>query len=672
MSTETEIDRLLVRLVGDATSYQRMLNEAQTGIKKTADVTEREGKRIERLAASLRTFGQGIRGAGAAMSLAITTPLLAISGAASHASMSFEQSLQRLRSLVGLSAEEISTFRGEVLQLSAATGKAPLELVATYEAITSGGLKGKAAMEALVISAKASSIGMGDAATIGRTASLAMTAYGVANLSAADAVDILRAAAEAGNAEASQFAPVMGRLLPVAENLGIEFDQVAGTIAFMTRLTGDASLAATGLSGIMRKLQGSGLSPEVLKELGGQSALDKIKKVFRDDGMVAGINALTAALAKSGIPLNKFMSDAEGMNAMLMLTGSSAADFKTVLETTANSVGQVDARFKEWEETMGAKMAKAMAGTQAMMIKLGDMLAPIVQKLTQWGLGAMEVWNMLTPEMQKVAVVVLAVAAAIGPLLVGFGTMSVMISSVISGFVALSSAITFLLPLAPMIMGIVVAIAALGVALYHMRGPIIEVFNDLKKYFSDTIAGMTAALRSGEIELAWEIVMTQIKLTFLQVITDMTMHLLGFMKLFTLVNPGLALIVRDLASKTTVKLGIETFTTQLKLNSLTDEALRKGAEAAAEAAADAAGGSVGGTGPAATAFKEGKYYASEGVQATTVGSAEAMARVSAYRSLSEGSAAERTAKGVEEVVGILEQIRDMGGGLSPAALAESA
>ncbi|MFA5376325.1 MAG: phage tail tape measure protein [Dehalococcoidia bacterium] len=671
MSTETEIDRLLVRLVGDATSYQKMLNDAQTGARRTADTVEREGKRIERFAASLRTFGQGVRGAGAAMSLAITTPLLAISGAASHASMSFEQALQRLRSLVSMSREDIDSFRETALKMAANLGQSPIDIVNTFESISSGGIKGAAALDALEASAKASSIGMGDMQTIGRAASLALATYGEESLKASEAIEMVWKAADRGLAEASGFASVFGKILPAAKAAKLEFGETAGTLSALTLAYGETATAATALSSMISKIRGAGVSPKIIKQMEASGySMKELQKVFADQGIVEGIKYLDAMFAKTGITQLQFFSDKEAENAFNVLRDSK--QFASIVDDVSQSVGGINSRYKEWEETMGAKMAKAMAGTQAMMIKLGDMLAPIVQKLTQWGLSAMEVWNMLTPEMQKVAVVVLAVVAAIGPLLVGFGTMAVMISSVISGFVALSSAITFLLPLAPMIMGIVVAIAALGVALYHMRGPIIEVFNDLKKYFSDTIAGMTAALRSGEIELAWEIVMTQIKLTFLQVITDMTMHLLGFMKLFTLVNPGLALIVRDLASKTTVKLGIETFTTQLKLNSLTDEALRKGAEAAAEAAADAAGGSVGGTGPAATAFKEGKYYASEGVQATTVGSAEAMARVSAYRSLSEGSAAERTAKGVEEVVGILEQIRDMGGGLSPAALAESA
>jgi TP901 family phage tail tape measure protein len=570
-----------------------------------------------------------------------------------------------------MSREDIDSFRETALKMAANLGQSPIDIVNTFESISSGGIKGAAALDALEASAKASSIGMGDMQTIGRAASLALATYGEESLKASEAIEMVWKAADRGLAEASGFASVFGKILPAAKAAKLEFGETAGTLSALTLAYGETATAATALSSMISKIRGAGVSPKIIKQMEASGySMKELQKVFADQGIVEGIKYLDAMFAKTGITQLQFFSDKEAENAFNVLRDSK--QFASIVDDVSQSVGGINSRYKEWEETMGAKMAKAMAGTQAMMIKLGDMLAPIVQKLTQWGLSAMEVWNMLTPEMQKVAVVVLAVVAAIGPLLVGFGTMAVMISSVISGFVALSSAITFLLPLAPMIMGIVVAIAALGVALYHMRGPIIEVFNDLKKYFSDTIAGMTAALRSGEIELAWEIVMTQIKLTFLQVITDMTMHLLGFMKLFTLVNPGLALIVRDLASKTTVKLGIETFTTQLKLNSLTDEALRKGAEAAAEAAADAAGGSVGGTGPAATAFKEGKYYASEGVQATTVGSAEAMARVSAYRSLSEGSAAERTAKGVEEVVGILEQIRDMGGGLSPAALAESA
>ena len=441
MSSEVELERMIVRLLGDSMGFEQMLRTAQTEARRAAGDIEREATKIEKITKSIQGFGttisgfgRSMRSVGAQMSMMITAPLAGMGTMATHMSIGFETALQRLVSLVGFSGEEVQGLRGELLALAQESGKAPAELVATYEAITSGGLKGKAAMEALVVAAKASSIGMGDAATVGRTASLAMTAYGEANLGAVRATEILRAAAEAGNAEASQFAPVMGRLLPVAEELGIEFEEVAGSIAYMTRMTGDAALAATGLSGMMGKLQGLGLSKDVRDAIG-ESGLEDIQKTLADQGIQAALENLMGKLKGKGLSLMDFFTDKEALNAALMLTGDNTEALGMVLDSVKNSAGQIDEKFKAWEQTMGAQMAKSMAQFQALLIEIGGILAPVVSKLTGWGMSMVQFWNKLSPEMKEMAIWVAAVAAAAGPLITGFGTFFIIVGGAITAVI---------------------------------------------------------------------------------------------------------------------------------------------------------------------------------------------------------------------------------------------
>ena len=471
MAGELELERLIVRLLGDSTGYETMLRSAQQDARTAATAIKHEATQIEGIAKSLRVFGQSIQGIGRTirstgkyMSMAITAPLVGMGALATRESTQFETALQRLQSLVGLSSDQTQEFRKQVLELSATVGQTPTQLTAAYEAITSGGLRGKKAFDALTIAAKASSIGMGDVATVGRTASLAMEAYKASGLDAAEATEVLRAAAEAGNASAAQFAPVMGRLLPTAQNLGLEFHEVAGAIAYMTRSTGDASQAATGLAGMMSKIQGAGLREDIKKALGAQGLKD-IQKVFADQGLQAGLQKIQTFLEGKGFSLLDFFSDREAFNAALMMTGAGAKDLGDIIDSVANSAGKIDEKFSAWSETMGAKMARSMAGFSSMLIKMGDIVAPIMEQLTQWGMDIMDVWGNLSPEFQKIAVKVAAVAAAAGPVVIAFGTILTLIGGAAS---AIAGAITFITGGGGLIASLLLIPPALAAALFYL------------------------------------------------------------------------------------------------------------------------------------------------------------------------------------------------------------
>ena len=117
--------------------------------------------------------------------------------------------------------------------------------------VTSAGLRGAEAMEVLEMAAKGSAIGMGDTKEIARAVTAVMQAYGPETMSAAKAMDVLTATVREGNLEASELAPVLGRVVGLAAQMGVGFDQVGASIATFTRLGVDSAEAVTGLRGFL-------------------------------------------------------------------------------------------------------------------------------------------------------------------------------------------------------------------------------------------------------------------------------------------------------------------------------------------------------------------------------------------------------------------------------------
>jgi TP901 family phage tail tape measure protein len=399
MATEREVDRLVVRLMGDATSYKAMMKEAQR-------ITREASKVMGEIGSNLTKY--------------VTVPLVAMGAAAVKTFTDFEHSLSQIEGLVGLSSETVAGFREEILKLSPAVGKGPAELSEAMFFITSAGLRGKDALEALNASARASAAGLGETKSVADAVTSAMNAYGIQNVSATRATEILTAAVREGKAEASSFAPVLGQVLPTANELGVSFDQAAGAIAFLTKSTGSASLAATGLRGILAQIiRPTSDAQKALAEAG--MSVEQLRDSIKQRGLQATLVDLRNAFDAQGIPISRMFADIEGLNAVLQLTGPQAADAAKVIESVGKSAGIVDDAFAATQKTIKQQFNQAMADVQVALIRVGEelqkTLIPALQKAQQFIERGTAAWQRLTPEQKEAVVQFGFVAAAIGPVL---------------------------------------------------------------------------------------------------------------------------------------------------------------------------------------------------------------------------------------------------------------
>lgn len=426
MAGETEIERMVVRLIGDATQYQTMLREAQEATARAANEVKNAGTRMESVQRRLEAVGHSMTRVGRRMSLMVTAPLAGIAALATRESVGFGGALTKMQSLVGLSAEEVQGFREEILKLAPAVGKSPVELAEAMFFITSAGMRGAQALETLTITSKAAAMGMGDTKSVADAVTSAINAYGQANLSATQATEILTAAVKEGKSEASSFAPVMGQILPTANELGISFDQAAGAIAFMTKATGSAGIAATGLRGVMTQI----IRPNrQLTKLVPWLTTEWYKQSIAIRGLHPTLMLLKERLEEQHIPLSRVFSDIEGLNAVLQLTGPNAAVAAEVIRSVGESAGIVATGFQFWEATMGAGFAKRMAEIRVLLINLGEMLAPVMSNLIDWSTMLIRAWENMSPATQRVVAVMAALLAAIGPTLTILGTMAITIGA---------------------------------------------------------------------------------------------------------------------------------------------------------------------------------------------------------------------------------------------------
>lgn len=412
------------------------------------DMAEQAFRKFERSAQStvdsinnkLRTTGSSMRRFGRDASLYMTAPLALVGGAAFKMQKDFESSMTKIISLVGVSRKQVDEWTGKILELGPALGKSPRELADAMFFITSAGLRGAEALDVLQSSAKASAAGLGETKVVADLVTSAINAYGVENLSAAKATDILVAAVKEGKAEAPALAASLGQVLPIASEMGITFDQVGAAVAAMTRTGTEAATAAIQLRQIMNSLLNpTQQSEEALRKMG-TSGL-QLRSVIKEQGLLAAlleINTLTKQFGEDTVA--KVFPNIRALSGVLDLMGKNVEENVKIFESLADSLGIAESAFKTASETVEFKWNKAIAEGQQALTKLGkvltDTILPILENLVE-RLGSLVEWfDSLTESQKRMIVIIGGVVAALGPLSL---TLGLLVGSVLPGLITIGT-----------------------------------------------------------------------------------------------------------------------------------------------------------------------------------------------------------------------------------------
>nr|WP_246211419.1 phage tail tape measure protein [Phytoactinopolyspora alkaliphila] len=334
-----------------------------------------------------------------------------LKGAAGEA-IAFESALTKSTTLIGVSKDEMTEMGNAALRLSH-TGQGPIDLADALFFVQSAGLRGQQAMDVVEASAKAASIGLGDAATIADLTTSAINAYGSENLTAAQATDILIGSVREGKAEASELAGSMGQVLPIASEMGITFDQVGGAMAAMTRTGTGASEAATQLRSIMTSL----LKPsEGARDAMAQFGLsaDHLRGVIRDQGLFEGLMMVRNAVGDNEEALAAIFPNVRAFAGVLDLTGASAEANADIFRNMADTTGLLDTAFETWSQTSEAAIARFTSAAQSARIAAMEDLGKPLSFVLDTGTKLLQMFTDLPGPVRTTATVIVAVGAAVG------------------------------------------------------------------------------------------------------------------------------------------------------------------------------------------------------------------------------------------------------------------
>jgi len=286
------------------------LAKAQREIAKMQEQTKTFSQKFAAMGKKIQSVGASVSKVGGGLTKSVTLPIVGIGAAAAATAIEFESSMSKITGLVGIAADEVKAMESAVLDLAGRTAKAPQELADALFVITSAGLRGADAMDALEFAAKAGAAGLGETNDIARALAGTMNAYGSEVVDAARATDVIVATARAGNFETSQFAGALGRVLPFAKQAGSSVEDLGGAVALLTRTNGDAAQSVTQVQALFRSFVVPTQEAKKILDEVGLSAGD-LRDAISRDGLPAALQMLDERLGGNREQLGRLLGSSE-------------------------------------------------------------------------------------------------------------------------------------------------------------------------------------------------------------------------------------------------------------------------------------------------------------------------------------------------------------------------
>lgn len=393
--------------------------------------TQLSGGSYQPPGASLTAVGQGMQGSGqsigkvgTALTLGVTTPLVAAGTKAFSLSTGFETSSAKVSTLADTSVMSMEEIEAGIMELSRETGQGPAALTeALYETISATNNTADA-LAYTRIAAQAAIGGFTDTATAVDGLTTILNSYGQSGEAAMKKVaDEMLIAQNYGKTTFGELASSMGQVVPITAQLGIGTDVLMATMATLTKNGIRTSEAVTGLKAALSNIIKPSTEAEKAAE---RLGIEFSAAALQEKGFIPFLEDLKAKLAavpESAIAeYSELFGSVEGLNTMMVLTSETGAqDMKNAMDDMTQSAGATQSAYEKMMNTKGGEFQKALNELQIASIEAGDTLAPVIVEVAQSISELAGEFSKLDPGMQETIVKFIALGAAAGPVTKVFG-----------------------------------------------------------------------------------------------------------------------------------------------------------------------------------------------------------------------------------------------------------
>lgn len=456
-----------------------------------------------------KALGSAFTNVGSVMTRHVTTPIVGVGTAAVATAAKFESAMSEVAAISGASGKDLEALTEKAKQMGATTKFSASDSAAALKYMAMAGWDTKDMLDGVDGVMQLAAASGEDLAQTSDIVTDAMTAFGMSADQANRFADVLAQTANRSNTSVALMGETFKYVAPVAGALGYNIEDTSVAIGLMANSGIKGSQAGTSLKNMLTNLAKP--TDQV------QSYMDKLNISLTDsagnvkplnqllDEMRGGFSGLTDAQKAeyaAGI------AGKEGMSGLLAIVNSSQTDFDNLTESINNSNGAAKDVADVMLDNLGGQLTILKSTLEGIAIAFGDILLPTIKNVVS-GLQSFLDWiTNLTDSQKQLVVTIVAIVAAIGPVLLIVGkliTSVLQIAKVVTSVVGIAAkigpavagvvkAVVSALGPVGMIITIIGAVIAALVALYNKNEAFRNFVNNVWAKIKEVISGVVNAI----------------------------------------------------------------------------------------------------------------------------------------------------------------------------------
>lgn len=419
-------------------SLQREIVETEQKLKSLKETTGSASANLAKVSAVSGEFGNKVKGVGQSL-LPVTGALTGVGAASTVMANNFNDAMSQAAGALDKPMSEMEDLRQLAIQTGQDTVFSATDAGNAITELAKGGLTEAdikaGALKTTMDLAASSGMDLGEAANV---VVQAMGAFGLSANESAEAANALAGAAAASSTDVEPLTQALAQCSAGAKNAGWSIQETTAVLARFADAGIEGSDAGTSLKTMLQRLAAPTDSAATMIEQLGIQTRDS-------NGDLLGASEIAEELQNKLGGLDSASRDA----ALSTIFGSDAMRAATVMMNSGTEGLQkyIDAandqeaaqRLANSQMSDGSRAIEKLKGSlETAAIQIGDTLAPIVQKVAELITALVNKFSALPEGVQQVIVVVGILVAALGPLLMVIGQISLGISAVAGALSKLS------------------------------------------------------------------------------------------------------------------------------------------------------------------------------------------------------------------------------------------
>ncbi len=435
--TQGEYDALQAEIVTTTNELSNLEKQARQASSVLGSQMQAAGAHIKEVGNNISELGEKVTGVGdkvsalgGKMTATITMPVVAGGTAAVKEATDYSSALAKLSTIADTTQTPIDDLDSSIMALSDSTGMGAAEIAeASYQAISAGQSTKDAVgfVEQANVLARA---GFTSMSTATDTLTTALNAYGLSADQVSSVSDKLITTQNLGKTTVDELGASMGKVIPTAAMYGVNLDQLSAAYITTTKNGIGTAESTTYINGMLNELGKSGsTTSDILKEKTGKSFSELMNEGYNLSDV---LQIVQDEADSSGKSLADMFGSQEAAKAAATIT-QHTNDFTGAIKELESSTGTAQKAFDTLEASdPSIQFEKTKTAIQNCAISIGQILMPIVQQIAGKIQELVQKFRDLDPETQQQIVMIAAIAAAIGPLIVIIGTLISSVGKIIT------------------------------------------------------------------------------------------------------------------------------------------------------------------------------------------------------------------------------------------------